>query len=50
MTIRPNGGKVVTTPLAPGTTRAIDLAVGERCDGPIFLTLTGGKAWKVRLG
>jgi integrase/recombinase XerD len=31
------GGKVVTIPLAPRTARAIDLAVGERVDGPIFL-------------
>ena len=30
------GGKVVTIPLAPRTARAIDLAVGERVDGPIF--------------
>jgi site-specific recombinase XerD len=29
------GGKVVTVPLAPRTARAIDLAVGERCEGPI---------------
>jgi integrase len=28
--------KVVTIPLAPRTARAIDLAVGERVDGPIF--------------
>jgi integrase len=31
------GGKVVTIPLAPRTARTIDLAVGERVDGPIFL-------------
>jgi integrase/recombinase XerD len=31
------GGKVVTVPLAPRTARAIDLAVGERCEGPVFL-------------
>jgi site-specific recombinase XerD len=35
------GGKVVTIPLAPRTARAIDLAVGERCEGPIFLTADG---------
>jgi integrase/recombinase XerD len=35
------GGKVVTIPLAPRTARAIDLAVGERADGPIFLTADG---------
>ena len=34
-------GKVVTIPLAPRTARAIDLATGERCDGPIFLAVDG---------
>jgi integrase/recombinase XerD len=28
-------------PLAPRTARAIDLAIGERCEGPIFTTLAG---------
>jgi integrase len=37
-----NGGKVVTIPLAPRTARAIDLAIGERCEGPIFLA-NGGR-------
>ena len=37
LTILRKGGKVVTVPLAPRTARAIDLAVGERCDGPIFV-------------
>jgi len=32
---------VVTIPLAPRTARAIDLAVGERTDGPLFLTADG---------
>jgi integrase/recombinase XerD len=32
----PDGGKVVTIHLAPRTARAIDLAVGERVDGPVF--------------
>jgi site-specific recombinase XerD len=32
---------VVTIPLAPRTARAIDLAVGERVDGPIFLARDG---------
>jgi integrase/recombinase XerD len=32
------GGKVVTVPLAPRTARAIDLAVGERSEGPVFLS------------
>ncbi len=35
------GGKVVTVPLAPRTARAIDLAVGERSDGPVFLSADG---------
>jgi integrase len=30
------GGKTVTVPLAPRTARAVDLAVGERSDGPIL--------------
>jgi len=30
------GGKIVTIPLAPRTARAIDLAIGERVEGPIF--------------
>jgi integrase/recombinase XerD len=41
LTITRKGGKVVTIPLAPRTARAIDLAVGERCDGPVFLTADG---------
>jgi integrase/recombinase XerD len=35
------GGKVVTILLAPRTARAIDLAVGERTEGPIFLAADG---------
>jgi integrase/recombinase XerD len=35
------GGKVVTIPLAPRTARAIDLAIGERTDGPVFLAADG---------
>ena len=34
--IHRKGGKTVTIPLAPRTARAVDLAVGERCSGPIF--------------
>ena len=41
LTITRKGGKIVTIPLAPRTTRAIDLAIGERCDGPIFLAADG---------
>ena len=32
---------MVTVPLAPRTARAIDLAVGERTDGPVFLAADG---------
>jgi len=35
------GGKVVTIPLAPRTARAIDLAIGERSEGPVFLAADG---------
>ena len=35
------GGKIVTIPLAPRTARAIDLAIGERCAGPVFLAADG---------
>jgi integrase/recombinase XerD len=41
LVITGKGGKVVTIPLAPRTARAIDLAVGERYEGPIFLTADG---------
>ena len=34
LVITRKGGKVVTIPLAPRTARAIDLAVGERVEGP----------------
>jgi site-specific recombinase XerD len=36
LTIVRKGGKIVTIPLAPRTARAIDLVVGEQCEGPIF--------------
>jgi site-specific recombinase XerD len=32
---------VVTIPLAPRTARAIDLAIGERTEGPVFLARDG---------
>jgi integrase/recombinase XerD len=41
LTITRKGGKVVTIPLAPRTARAIDLAIGERTGGPVFLTAAG---------
>ena len=42
LTILRKGGKVVTIPLAPRTARAIDLAIGERPEGPILSMATGG--------
>jgi integrase len=41
LVITREGGKVVTIPLAPRTARAIDLAIGERAEGPIS-TAPGG--------
>jgi integrase/recombinase XerD len=41
LTITRKGGKIVTIPLAPRTARAIDLAVGDRPEGPVFLTTDG---------
>ena len=41
LVITRKGGKVVTIPLAPRTARAVDLATGERTEGPIFLTAGG---------
>ncbi|TML85068.1 MAG: hypothetical protein E6G06_22235 [Actinobacteria bacterium] len=39
----PHGRKGVTVPLAPRTARALDLAVGERCEGPILLGAYGAR-------
>jgi integrase len=41
LTITRKGGKVVTIPLAPRTAQAIDLAIGERASGPVFLAADG---------
>jgi integrase/recombinase XerD len=41
LTVTRKGGKVVTVPLAPRTARAIDLAIGERTEGPLFLAADG---------
>jgi len=43
LAITRKGGKRAVVPLAPRTARAIDLAVGERCDGPIFLAADGNR-------
>jgi integrase len=41
LTVTRKGGKVVTVPLALRTARAIDLAIGERTEGPVFLAAGG---------
>jgi integrase len=41
LTVLRKGGKTVTMPLAPRVARAIDLAIGERQAGPIFLDPSG---------
>ncbi len=41
LTIVRKGAKIVMIPLPPRTARAIDLAVGERSDGPLFCDQTG---------
>jgi len=41
LVITRKGGRVVTIPLAPRTARAIELAVGERAEGPLFLAGDG---------
>jgi integrase len=41
LVITRKGGKVVTIPLAARTARAIDLAIGERSEAPIFLAADG---------
>jgi site-specific recombinase XerD len=41
LVITRKGGKVVTIPLAPRTARAIDLATGQRTEGPLFLAADG---------
>ena len=43
LTVLRKGGKVVVVPLAPRTARAVDLAIGERSSGPIFIAPTGGR-------
>ena len=37
LTVVRKGGKTVTMPMAPRTARTVDLAIGERLEGPILL-------------
>ena len=48
LVITRKGCKVVTIPLAPRTARAIDLAIGEWTEGPIFLAADGPAAGPAR--
>ena len=41
LAITRKGGKKAVIPLAPRTARAIDLAIGERCEAPTFVTAAG---------
>ena len=41
LVVHRTGGKTFTIPLTPRTARALDLAIGERCEGPIFLGHNG---------
>jgi integrase/recombinase XerD len=41
LAITRKGGKKAVVPLAPRTARAIDLAIGKRCSGPIFVAVSG---------
>jgi site-specific recombinase XerD len=41
LTVLRKGGKIVTIPLAPRTARSLNLAIGERVEGPIFLRADG---------
>ena len=43
LVVHRKGGKTVTIPLAPRTARALDLAIGERIEGPLFLGPSGDK-------
>jgi site-specific recombinase XerD len=41
LTVTRKGGKVVTMPLAPRVARALDLAIGERLEGAVFVDRAG---------
>jgi site-specific recombinase XerD len=41
VTVMRKGGKIVTMPLAPRVARAMDLAIGDRAGGPVFLAVSG---------
>jgi hypothetical protein len=42
LTARHSSWSVVTIPLVPRAARAIDLAIGERTEGPLFATADSG--------
>jgi integrase len=52
LTVARKGGKIVVVPLAPRTARAIDLAIGERVEGPILVASSRDRldrhaAWRI---
>ncbi|MFI5916907.1 tyrosine-type recombinase/integrase [Dactylosporangium sp. NPDC051541] len=52
--VRGKGGKVVFVPLPPAVARAVERAVGDRCDGPTLCNMRGGRMdrhasfWRLR--
>jgi len=51
LTITRKGGKKATVPLAPKTADAVDTYLGDRMEGPLFITRTAGRwnrseAWR----
>lgn len=41
LTVARKGGKIATMPLAPRVARAVDLAISERSEGPLFVEADG---------
>jgi hypothetical protein len=50
LVITRKGGRIVTIPLAPRTARRVDLAIGERCERPIFLAAEGRRLGRQSAG
>jgi integrase/recombinase XerD len=55
LTVLRTGGKIATMTLVPRVARAVDLAIGQNADGPIFVQadrrrLDRHAAWRVGAG
>lgn len=48
LVVHRKGGKVVTVPLLPRTARAIDLAIGGRLEGPMFIDFIDAHGQRLR--